>query len=203
MPESGGIEIRVYCICGQKMKVSPAMYGLPGKCVACRQKIRIPRPDQLPDGLTDIYLKDHPEFLRKPKRPRPENQTSRNDSTKKKQNTSDPPAASAPKVIPLDILEPLRLLESLKRKLEKQQEISPSSSYAKYTKQINAARARLDQQMQARLVQATLEIQTASGQIAQAGVAVRVGDIPFAEFAKTVATLRAKRDELERLQHNL
>jgi len=68
--------LRIYCICGQKMKVSETMLGLPGKCVACRQKIRIPRADELPletdangqRAVGVIYLKDHPEFLRKVKR---------------------------------------------------------------------------------------------------------------------------------------
>ena len=38
--------LRIYCICGQKMKVSASMYGRPGKCVACRQKIRIPSAEE-------------------------------------------------------------------------------------------------------------------------------------------------------------
>lgn len=50
------------------MKVSVKMFGLPGKCVACRQKIRIPRRDEIGEDVIDIYLRDHPEFLRKPGR---------------------------------------------------------------------------------------------------------------------------------------
>jgi hypothetical protein len=57
--------LRIYCLCGQKMKVSGLMYGLPGKCVACRLKIRIPRLDEIPAGVDEIHLKDHPEFVRK------------------------------------------------------------------------------------------------------------------------------------------
>ncbi len=70
MPEVKSDTLRIFCICGQKMKVSEKMYGLPGKCVACRQKIRIPRRDEVPEGAVEIHLKDYPELLRgKPKGP--------------------------------------------------------------------------------------------------------------------------------------
>ena len=72
MPETSSAELRIYCICGQKMKVSEAMFGLPGKCVACRQKIRIPRRDELPPDTPQLFLKDHPQFLRKSRRPKAE-----------------------------------------------------------------------------------------------------------------------------------
>jgi len=66
MPDVQSSTLRVYCLCGQKMRVSEKMYGLPGKCVACRQKIRIPRKEDVPEGVTDIFLKDHPELVRGP-----------------------------------------------------------------------------------------------------------------------------------------
>lgn len=68
MPDVQSSHLRIYCICGQKMKISEKMYGLPGKCIACRQKIRIPTQDEVPSGANEIYLKDHPELLRGPKR---------------------------------------------------------------------------------------------------------------------------------------
>src|SRR5688572_2607770 len=67
MPEARPTEIRLYCLCGQKMKITSAMFGKPGKCVACRQKIRIPAREELPPDTQALYLKDHPEFLRAPK----------------------------------------------------------------------------------------------------------------------------------------
>lgn len=57
--------LRIYCICGQKMKVSEDMFGLPAKCIACRQKIRVPRPEDLPPNTAEIHLKDYPQYLRK------------------------------------------------------------------------------------------------------------------------------------------
>ncbi|HRK35488.1 MAG TPA: hypothetical protein PLJ47_12900, partial [Candidatus Hydrogenedentes bacterium] len=68
MPSSELAPLRIYCVCGQKMKVSEDMFGRPGKCIACRLKIRIPHPDELPQKTDVIYLKDHPEFLRKAKK---------------------------------------------------------------------------------------------------------------------------------------
>lgn len=68
MTESGIELLRIYCICGQKMKIAANMYGRPGKCVSCRQKIRLPRPDEVPEGATEIRIEDHPEFLRKSRR---------------------------------------------------------------------------------------------------------------------------------------
>jgi len=68
MSDGKSTGLRIYCLCGQKMKVSTAMLGKPGKCVACRQKIRIPTLDEFPDESNVIHLKDHPEFLRQPKR---------------------------------------------------------------------------------------------------------------------------------------
>jgi len=66
MPDVQSSTLRIYCLCGQKMRVSEKMYGLPGKCVACRTKIRIPRKKDVPAGVTDIHLKDHPELVRGP-----------------------------------------------------------------------------------------------------------------------------------------
>src|SRR5262245_45517294 len=66
MPDVQSSTLRIYCLCGQKMRVSKKMYGLPGKCIACRTKIRIPREEDVPEGVTDIHLKDYPELIRGP-----------------------------------------------------------------------------------------------------------------------------------------
>jgi len=67
MPEAKPFELRIFCLCGQKMKVSRSMLGKPGKCIACRQKIRIPSEAELGHDEVVIHLKDHPEYLRRPK----------------------------------------------------------------------------------------------------------------------------------------
>lgn len=57
--------LRIVCTCGQRMKVTRAMYGKAAKCVACHRKWFVPEKDEIPADTTVIYLKDHPELLRK------------------------------------------------------------------------------------------------------------------------------------------
>lgn len=65
MSHTGPKNLRIVCLCGQRMKVTPAMYGKPAKCVSCRQKWFVPEKKDLVDNPRIIYLKDHPELLRK------------------------------------------------------------------------------------------------------------------------------------------
>lgn len=145
MPDVKSSSLRIYCICGQKMRVSEKMYGLPGKCVACRQKIRIPKKEEIPDGTTEIYLRDHPELLREPPRvPTDEERegaealaragapaTTDEESTPNTEldlveGPSPPEAGAAPKKrrvggsIPLDTLPMLQVLTSLQHKFARQ-----------------------------------------------------------------------------------
>lgn len=150
MAESAETHLRVYCICGQKMRVSAKMYGLPGKCVACRQKIRIPRPDEIGEGVTEIYLKDHPEFLRKPGRSRGRGKRAEKERGRRPQvrdeervetvveregedagavAVAEKPREAALEedgarvsTVPLDVLEPLRNVCSVQYKLERRLE---------------------------------------------------------------------------------
>jgi len=128
MPEAGSEKIRVYCVCGQKMRGSASMLGRPGKGVACRQKIRIPRLEELPPGTTDIYLRDHPEFLRRSKsrpavikEPRGEEKNGE-DLGERRDDLSLGESTDQPEYIALDVLEPLRIMCSfeygIRRRLE-------------------------------------------------------------------------------------
>ena len=58
-------EIRFYCLCGVKMRITSEMFGKPGKCVSCRQKFWVPSSEELPEDDTVIRLADHPELLRR------------------------------------------------------------------------------------------------------------------------------------------
>ena len=58
--------LRIICLCGQRMKVTEAMYGRAAKCVACHEKWFVPKQDEIESGTAEIYLKDHPELLRRP-----------------------------------------------------------------------------------------------------------------------------------------
>jgi hypothetical protein len=207
-------ELRIYCICGQKMKVSESMFGLPGKCVACRQKIRVPRRDEVLPDVSEIYLKDHPEFLRKVAplpwgdradvRPPPEepNAVVLGD------------AAEQVTVAILDILEPLRVLCSLEHKLRRQidslaaGQAMPASdldrdALAAYLERVQRARIELDDQLRQRLMAVAIDSAGTQERIVQAEVSARIGEIEFRTFRGMVETLRQKRDALERLQQNL
>lgn len=142
-------QLRVFCICGQKMKVTEKMYGLPGKCIACKQKIRIPQRRDIPEGTNEVHLKDHPEFLRGPKRSAEDIASEKaarsaleqaparpgqveGDSTPNTEldlvDGGTPAEARASRSkkggtagsVPLDILDPLRKLCSLQYKLARQ-----------------------------------------------------------------------------------
>ncbi|MBI1319459.1 MAG: hypothetical protein GC168_11005 [Candidatus Hydrogenedens sp.] len=222
-------ELRIYCLCGQKMRVHAAMFGRPGKCVACRQKIRVPRRDEVPTGVTEIYLKDHPEFLRI------------SSSPLKKKRTADSPAQppsgrriaggyaddevrdpdmllgdpeETPKTTPLDTLKSLQVVCSFEWKIHERLNAmrdatrDPELAREKaalmgYRALVRNARADLDEKLRQRLHEVTSQIADARENIAKATLAVRVGDMTFTAFRQTVEALRQRRDRLERRRTNL
>lgn len=209
MPSAKAAELRVYCICGQKMKVSTAMFGRPGKCVACSQKIRIPTPEELPSGLTDVYLKDHPEFLRKTLR-----------ATEEAAAGEDVEDASLGDELEQSAIAPLDTLETVQRlcsydylvsaALERYRGAEPGSPEATEKTQLmgyralaRKARSELDERLRRRLMEVAVELSDVKEKIARAGMSARVGEIDMAAFMETVAPLRRRRETLERLRHNL
>ncbi len=58
-------EIRLYCLCGLKMRITADMYGKPGKCISCRQRFWVPTPEELPEDDNILRLVNHPELLRR------------------------------------------------------------------------------------------------------------------------------------------
>ena len=209
MPSSETTQLRIFCVCGQKMKVSEDMFGRPGKCVACRQKIRIPRPDEIPANTTDLYLKDHPEFLRKVKhRPIDEQEVSPipDDEVGKRKKSS----------APFDVLEPLRLLCNLRaqvdRQLRKLDDLSPKAAKKEatnraellgYRTRIKNLQADLEEELRQRLMETAIELASVQEKIAELSLGVRVGEIAFPEYQAKVDRLRKKRDHFERRQTNL
>lgn len=213
MPSSDVAPLRIYCVCGQKMKVSEDMYGRPGKCVACRQKIRIPRPDEIPPNTEVLYLKDHPEFLRKVK------------SGPRRQEKEEVEVAPLPDIDPkgkvrrahgpLDVLEPLRLIHSLLAKIEKQLSAANADNAdgGKPTKKvaelqgirtkIREAQQDLEEELRQRLMETAIELAATQEKIAELNLAVRVGEISFDDYRAQVDRLRRRRDNHERRQSNL
>lgn len=204
--------LRLFCICGQKMRVSDDMYGRPGKCIACRQKIRIPRRDEVPRGVTEIHLKDHPEFLRRSS-PR------KVDLPKVAGDGVETPIPVGPdgeetlSTVPLDILEPLRVVCSITHKVEQrllamkraggmENEID-RAEWQGYLARAQSAREDLEEQLRQRLMEVAIELAATQEKIAEAGLSVRVGEMDYAAFRETTGKLRQRRDRLERRQANL
>lgn len=213
MGESTVTELRIYCICGQKMKVSEAMFGLPGKCIACRQKIRIPHRSEIPPDATDVYLKDHPELLRRTLpafAPLGDSPSNRQDD-ESDLPLGEPQESSSPPV--LDILEPLRVLCSRDHRLRCQLAAlkeaptedaeQEQATLKKDLDLVQKARVSLEETLRQRLMETTIELASAQERVAQASLSARIGEMDFSIFRDTVDRLRHRREYLERLQQNL
>jgi len=209
MSEPKDTELRIYCICGQKMRVQPDMYGKPGRCVACRQKIRIPNRDEIPQGVTEIYLKDHPEYLRKK-------------STKEKLETPSDSGIEEiehvlsdfgnPYSLPLEPLEFLQILINAEYKAQKYlQAFRHKKPLSKETKtdllgilsKIRRMRASLDDKIKMRLAEVLEQSKQLEQEIGKMLVSFRTGDVDFAHYWKTVVLLRIRRERLARRRKNL
>lgn len=210
---------RIYCLCGQKMRVAPEMHGKPGKCVACRQRIRVPHVDELPEGCREIHLKDHPEFLRP--RPAPQKAAPRSEGTPSPAlaaSTPVPAEPSAPdgrsEIEPLDILDSLRLVCSfdyiVHKKLDEFRDGQPTApvhpdknALMRYRGLARKARERLDEAMRAHLEQTCAQLMNINEQAARAMLAVRVGDMPYEGYVAAACALRERREWIERRKRNL
>jgi hypothetical protein len=211
MPDGGSVRLRIYCICGQKMRVSPSMLGRPGKCVACHQKIRIPRAEELPDGETELYLKDHPEFLRR-REASPKSTDDTGDLLDEQEEEALGEVDEAVEAVPLDVLEPLQVLSSLEHSIQRQldalrrkEPIAPvdKPTLLRYRALVRKARAGLDEQLRLRLHEVTDQLANNGEQLARATLAVRVGEMSYETFLRTVVPLRHRRERLERRRQNL
>lgn len=233
MPDVKSTHLRIYCVCGQKMKVLEKMYGLPGKCIACRQKIRIPRRDQIPEGTTKIYLKDHPEFLRGSRRNADEAAKEKAaqkalDAARIRRETSDDPTpiteldlvdgtptpqkTGTGATLPIDTLEPLQRLCSLQYKLARQ--LSTLDEYHHDDKaliaeveghlsRVGKLRTELDDHLHQLLMEVAIELTNTQEKIAQDRLSARVGEISFDKYQHRIYRLRSRRERLERRQLNL
>lgn len=252
MPQGDETHLRIFCICGQKMKVSENMFGRPGKCVACRQKIRIPRLDELPDDVEEIHLRDHPEFLRKPRRPKPEESPAEDTPAGSPLDEDNIPTEVAPgpaavprrrtpveaedravavaveeemredialgggdfeplSTVPLDVLEPLRIICSVDHKLRTQyrrlkKEGASESTRAdmkRRLKRVADVRSGLDDHLRQILMEVAIELASTHQKLNEAGLAARIGESTYADFQETADRLRRRRDRLEKRQQNL
>jgi hypothetical protein len=204
-------KIRIFCVCGQKMKVSPEMLGRNGKCIACSQKIRIPNRDEIPEGDTEIHLKDHPEFLRKAARRGAESSAEdREEPDEVRLGEMEPP----PEDMSLDNLNALQRLcsveymlaghrnafESSDAMLESHIDRSTLEEYSTLTAQY---RSELEKLLRRRLHETTRQCGGVREQIARANLAVRTGEMEYTEYISSVFSLRKRRERLEYRRQNL
>jgi len=224
MPSSDVAPLRIYCVCGQKMKVSADMFGRPGKCVACRLKIRIPTPDEIPPNTDVIHLKDHPELLRKIKRRGDVEKQKPREKEKEEVEVAplpdiDPKGKVRKALGPLDVLEPLRQVRSLAAKVEKQLAATgPKGADAlndaarKDPKigellgvraRVRAAEQDLEEELRQRLMETAIELAATHEKLAELNLAVRVGELAYRDYRSQVDRLRRRRDNHERRQSNL
>lgn len=191
------------------MKVSADMFGQPGKCIACRQKIRIPTPDQLPPNTTDVYLRDHPEFLRRVKR----RSSSRKAVTEVQRPRPDEADKPRKLTIPLDVLEPLQTLCSQAALLEAEtNKLGNATGGArdnkrdelrKQRRRVKRATEDLREELRQRLMEVAIELTATQEKIAESNLSVRVGELDFPQYQGEIDRMRRRRDSLERRQQNL
>ncbi len=208
MSEPKDAELRIYCICGQKMRVQPDMYGKPGRCVACRQKIRIPAREELPPGITELYLKDHPEYLRK-KSTREKSEPISESSLEEEQVLSD---FSGVYSLPLDTLEILQVLINAEYKAQRYlQALRQKKPIGKESKtdlleilsKIRRMRASLDDKIKIRREEVLEQLKQVEKEIGKIVVSFRTGDINFKHYWKNIVPLRLRRERLARRRKNL
>ncbi|HOK09866.1 MAG TPA: hypothetical protein PLT82_09620 [Candidatus Hydrogenedens sp.] len=210
MPEPKDMELRIYCICGQKMRVQPDMYGRPGRCVACRQKIRIPHRDELPEGITEIYLKDHPEFLRR-KSTKDKSEVLGDSSPFHDKGSSDSDYVSHD-ILPLESLEFLQILISAEYKAQKNlhmlRQKKPVGKETKpdllgYLSKIRRMRADLDEKIKIRRSETLEQLKQIEDEIGELVVSYRTGSIDFNHYWRRIVPLRIRRERLFRRRKNL
>lgn len=213
MPEASSTDLRLYCLCGQKMKITSNMFGKPGKCVACRQKIRIPSREELPAGTHTLYLKDHPEYLRAPKRdvialPEPLADAS-SDAEADDVLLSGEADELAP--VPFVLYEPLGRLCNYEAKVNAQladlrdgkaSELDQTTLMS-YRGLARKARQHIEKKLRDELVEVAAELQTIREGLARESAALRASDLDYPEFSKVVLPLRKRREILAHRHQNL
>ena len=211
MPEEQATPLRIYCRCGQKMRVSEAMFGRSAKCVACKLKIRIPKREDLPSDITELDIRDHPELVRDSERASQE--APEHKAPKAAAEAAEEVPAARPKShdAAIDVLEPLRILCSLEWKLEHRIKRAGEGATGETAtqalearkKRLRKARSALEEDLRQRLMEVAIELASAQDKLSEASLAVRVGELSYQEFRDQVARLRRRRDCLEKRQINL
>ncbi len=214
MGDDASSELRLVCICGQRMRISPAMYGKPGKCVSCKQKIRVPKEDEIPTGVTVISLDEHPEFLRRSDRSgkKGRGQKESAEVVLGEGGIVESPGLSS---VPMDILEPLRALVSLEYRITHKLSVLRSGAVEprdsrydprqleRYLERIRDVRRQLEEELRQKAVEAETELESIQERLGQLGLNAKAGELEFVSYREQAEKLRRRRDTLARRLRNL
>lgn len=196
MPPQQTPALRIYCLCGQKMRVSETMYGRRARCVACQLKIRLPRLEEVPKSTTVLYLRDHPEFIREHQPGKAESRIPDQREKRRRAKIS----------VPLEPLEPLQKLCSLRKKIKEELRKDNGRSSAEleaFRMRLEEVVAALDDELHQRLMEAAIELTAAQEKLAELTVSARVGEVDYGTYRAQVNRLRWRRECLEKRQVNL
>ncbi len=198
MPTQQTPALRIFCLCGQKMRLNETMYGRRARCIACQLKIRIPRFEEVPRGATELYLHDHPEFIREPRESGQDALAEEEAQAKGRRRKSIS--------VPIDPSETLRQLCSLDKKIKR--ELRETNGRSK--SELEACQLRLkevrnafDDELHQRLMEASIELTAAQEKLAELSLASRVGEIDYQTYAEQANRVRWRRECLERRQLNV
>ncbi|MCF6285861.1 MAG: hypothetical protein L3K26_11775, partial [Candidatus Hydrogenedentes bacterium] len=213
MQEDTPFELRIYCLCGQKMKVTSDMLGKPGKCIACRQKIRIPAEEELGPDEAVVHLKDHPEFLRKPKRDGAVEMPTFDDESQSDLERDDvllEGDSGELAAIAFERYEPIRRLCNYEHKVRTQLQCIREGRSAEMDKATlmsyrglaRQSRQQLEGAIREELISVAAEVQTIRDALGDQQLALRSGDTEHVAYSKAVLPLRKHREILVYRQQN-
>ncbi|MBW7866183.1 MAG: hypothetical protein H3C30_17430 [Candidatus Hydrogenedentes bacterium] len=222
-------EVYLYCLCGQKMRVTAGVESRPGKCVSCHQKFWTPLQGEFPPDTVELRLEECPSLLRQPgERVRilEGASSSEPDAAVVKEPSGffdvrgrtpapgEPASEMPPSEYPLDVLEPLRRVAAYEhlvgRQLEKiadgrgvSGQLPDRATLESYRRLAAAAREKMNRQLKDALFETSERLVAVLEETAQTMLRFRVGETPYDLFYPQIVRLRARRESLERRRHNL
>lgn len=195
--------LHILCVCGQKMRVTKAMAGAPARCVACRQRFRVPSAEVL-EAQSPIDLAAEPQWLRATVLlpPREGEQPLEADEA----SPVDAPAVETRMAaVPLATSKPLQILASLHDRLARRKKLTPGDPMlegltpdeaAAKRAAVRTARERLDERLRRRLLKATNALAETQAAVERFRL-VRRGSESIERLHKRLEDFRGRRDALE------
>lgn len=196
MPTRQSPAVRIFCLCGQKMRLTETMYGRRARCIACQLKIRLPRFEEIPRGATDIFLRDHPEFIRE-QPPETDTAAEEQDARKRRRTSIS---------VPIDPSETLRILCSLAKKISREMKAAdgrPKAELEEHKARLKELHTEFNDELHQRLMEASIELTAAQEKLGELALEARVGELDYRVYRERVSRIRWRRECLERRQLNL